>query len=108
MRITLLGTCGLSLQVLSANGGIDMLSSQEIEKGIRQWSRKLGIGSYWKPVHGGDSRELVVYGVYYDRRLGTFVVDYGIVNTFIPNGKPLEETMPVYKFTDGRFRKIRG
>jgi hypothetical protein len=85
-----------------------MLSSQEIEKGIREWSRKLGIGSYWKPVHSGDSRELVVYGVYYHRLMGAFVVDYGIINTFIPNGKPLEETMPVYKFTDGRFKKVRG
>lgn len=44
MRITLLGTCGLSLQVLSANGGIDMLSNREIEQGIREWQRKIGIG----------------------------------------------------------------
>ena len=85
-----------------------MLSNQEIEQGIRSWSRKIGIGSYWSPIQNGQGRELVVYGVYYDRRLGTFVVDYGIINTFIPNGKPLEETMPVYKFTDGRFRKVRG
>lgn len=49
-----------------------MLSNQEIEKGIREWSRKLGIGSYWTPTHNGQGRELVVY-----------------------------------KFTDGRFRKIR-
>lgn len=41
-----------------------MLSNQEIEKGIRQWSRKIGIGSYLKPIHSGDSRELVVYGGY--------------------------------------------
>lgn len=108
MRIGLLGIYGLGLLELKFNGGINMLSNQEIEKGIREWSRKLGIGSYWKPVHGGDSRELVVYGVYYDRRMGTFIVDYSIINTFIPNGKPLEETMTVYKFTDGRFKKVRG
>ena len=84
-----------------------MLSNQEIEQGIRKWQRKIGIGSYWSPIHNGQGRELVVYGVYYDRRIGTFVVDYGIVNTFIHNGNPLEETIPVYKFTDGRFRKIR-
>lgn len=84
-----------------------MLSNQEIEKGIREWQRKIGIGSYWSPIHNGKGRELVVYGVYYDRRIGTFVVNYGIVNTFIHNGNPLEETMPAYKFTDGRFRKIR-
>lgn len=85
-----------------------MLSNQEIEQGIRQWSRKLGIGSYWALVHNGNGRELVVYGVYYDRRVGAFVVDYGIVNTVTPNSRPLEETMSVYKFTDGRFRKVRG
>ena len=105
MHISLLGTYGLSLQVLEGLGS--MLSNQEIEQGIREWQRKIGVGSYWSPIHNGNGRELIVYGVYYDRRIGTFVVDYGIVNTFTPNGKPLEETMTVYKFTDGRFRKIR-
>ena len=105
MYISLLGTYGLSLLVLEELGS--MLSNQEIEQGIREWQRKIGIGSYWSPIHNGQGRELVVYGVYYDRRIGTFVVDYGIINTFIHNGNLLEETMPVYKFTDGRFRKIR-
>lgn len=84
-----------------------MLSNREIEQGIKQWSRKIGVGSYWSPVQNGQGCELVVYGVYYDRQVG-FVVDYGIINTFNPSGRPLEETMPVYKFTDGRFKKIRG
>ena len=28
-----------------------MLSNQEIEQGIRKWQRKIGIGSYWSPIH---------------------------------------------------------
>ena len=35
-----------------------MLSNQEIEQGIRSWSRKIGIGSYWSPIQNGQVENL--------------------------------------------------